>query len=209
MEIMMIVGLLTGLATLFLGQGYYQRRFEEAMPDIKLYRVIQLVIPVAVAGLFARYEYDALRSGQLIVLASLLILAGKIDKHEKIIPNAIIGVLLLTKAVALAIEFIFGRSDFAADFANGFLGFAVMAITLSVVRLIYKSSIGMGDIKLMVVIGLYLGVMRSMYILLVASIAAMAVSLVSMARKKMGMKDGLSFGPSIALGGLIVLILGI
>ncbi|MBQ8166376.1 MAG: prepilin peptidase [Lachnospiraceae bacterium] len=207
--IMMLIGLLIGLATYVLGQEYYSRRFDENMPKLKGYMVAQIALPVIAAFCFDRFDYDCLYSAQLMVLMSLLILAGKIDKHKRIIPNIIVITLLAVRILALGVLSIMDRQGFAEELANCLCGFTVMLVTFILVRLVYKNSIGMGDIKLMVVVGLYLGIMRSMYVLLLASVLAVIVSLTSMARKRMGLKDSLSFGPNIAIGGVVVLILGI
>ncbi|MBQ8317623.1 MAG: prepilin peptidase [Lachnospiraceae bacterium] len=207
--IQMIVGMLIGLSTLMLGQEYYRNRFKTSMPDVKVYGIAQVTLPMVMAGLFCRYGYHLLISLQLVILMSLLLLAAKIDKHNMIIPNGIIVVLLATKTVLWLMFYLIDLKHFAEDISQGLCGLVVMAVTFLVLRLAYKGGIGMGDIKLMVVVGLYLGVMRSMYVLLVASMAAVVISLMSLAKGKLKVKDSLSFGPSIALGGVIVLILGI
>lgn len=207
--IMMIMGMAVGVATFYLGQDYYESRFEIPMPNIKIYRGMQVVIPSVAAGLFTWYGYDLLKAVQLVFLIALLLLAGKIDKHNRIIPNALIGVLMMFRILAFIIWFFLDRQQLASELTSGLCGFFVMTIIFSLLRLMYKQSIGMGDIKLMIVIGLYVGLMRSLYILLIAAIGAVVVSMVAMIKRRMTIKDSLSFGPSIALGGIVILIIGI
>ena len=207
--IMMIIGVAIGVATMCLGQAYYEGRFKELMPEVKLYGMVQMLIPTVAAGLFAWYGYDVLKVAELTILLAVLILGGKIDKHTRIIPNILVVVLFAQKIFFLVCRFAFDKEQFAQDVVYGISGLLVMLVTFTLVRTIYKQSIGMGDIKLMVALGFNLGIMRSMYILLVASVVAVFGTVVGMARKKVNAKDSFSFGPSSAFGGALVLILGI
>ena len=204
-----LIGMIIGFATYLLGQEYYTRRFGVTMPNKGIYRLMQITIPAVAAGLFCIYGYSLWNITQLVILTSLILLAAKIDKHHKVIPNDLIGILVIVKLMIFGCQFFVDKVELASDFSNGVCGLVTITITFVILRFMYKQSIGMGDIKLMMVIGLYLEMMRSMYVLLLSSIVAVTVCLLAMAKKRMTRKDSMSFGPSIAFGSIAIMILGI
>jgi leader peptidase (prepilin peptidase)/N-methyltransferase len=71
------------------------------------------------------------------------------------------------------------------------------------------AGMGMGDVKLVAVLGLFLGEEVAVAVF-VALLAAVAVGLVIIARKgaRAGRKTVLAFGPFLALGGVVAVIAG-
>ncbi len=137
-------------------------------------------------------------------LAFVLILVPVIfiDLDHRIIPNKIMAVgavaalaiVALTRSDALVEHLIAGAA------AGGFLLIAALA---------YPSGMGMGDVKLAGVMGLFLG--RAVGpAMLIALLAGSVVGAAIIARKgaKEGRKTAVPFGPFLALGGLAALFAG-
>jgi len=125
-----------------------------------------------------------------------------IDLGHRIIPNPI----MLVGAVAAIVLVLLTRADslgehlIAGAAAGGFLLVAALA---------YPSGMGMGDVKLAGVMGLFLG--RSVGpAMLVALVAGSLVGVAIIARKgaAVGRKTAVPFGPFLALGGLVGLFAG-
>ena len=128
----------------------------------------------------------------------LLIPITFIDLDHRIIPNVLTG---LGAVVALVLVAAFQTDDLvehliAAVAAGGFLLVAAIA---------YPAGMGMGDVKLAFVMGLFLGraVGPAMF---VALIAGSLVGIVVVRRH--GRKAGVPFGPFLALGGIVGLFAG-
>jgi leader peptidase (prepilin peptidase)/N-methyltransferase len=132
----------------------------------------------------------------------LLVPVTLIDLDHRIIPNTLmlvgtvvsVGILLLTDPGALTEHLI------AAAAAGGFLLIAALA---------YPAGMGMGDVKLAAVMGLFLG--RDVGpAMLVALVAGSVVGALIIARKgaKEGRKTAIPFGPYLAFGGLVGLFAG-
>ena len=132
----------------------------------------------------------------------LLVPVTLIDLDHRIIPNKLmlvgmvvsIGLVLATRPENLTEHLI------AAAGAGGFLLLAALA---------YPAGMGMGDVKLAGVMGLFLG--RSVGpAMLVALVAGSVVGALIIARKgsKEGRKTAIPFGPYLALGGLVALFAG-
>lgn len=137
-----------------------------------------------------------------IVLVTVLVPVALIDLDHRIIPNrvllpgAVIGlVLVATLERGVLVEHLI-----AAAAAGGFFLAAALA---------YPRGMGMGDVKLAAVLGLYLG--RSVApAVLVAVLAATVVGLGVIARRgaAVGRKTAIPFGPFLALGAVVGLLAG-
>jgi leader peptidase (prepilin peptidase) / N-methyltransferase len=137
-----------------------------------------------------------------IVLILLLVPAALIDLEHRIIPNritAIGAVLALVIGLALDPSGEPGRL-IAGAAAGGFLLVAALA---------YPGGMGMGDVKLAGMMGLFLGAAVAPA-LLVALLAGVLLGVVVIARKgsQAGRKTAIPFGPFLALGGLVAVYAG-
>jgi len=132
----------------------------------------------------------------------LLVPVTVIDFDFRIIPNK----LMLAGTVAALAILVLTRPDdipehlIAATAAGGFLLAAAIA---------YPAGMGMGDVKLAFVMGLFLG--REVGVALLAGLlAGSLVGIAIMARKGVaaGRKTSVPFGPFLAFGGLVGLLAG-
>jgi leader peptidase (prepilin peptidase)/N-methyltransferase len=132
----------------------------------------------------------------------LLVPVTLIDLDHRIIPNKLMG---LGTAVSLSILALTDPGSIpehliAAAAAGGFLLIAAVA---------YPAGMGMGDVKLAAVMGLFLG--RDVgAAMLVALVAGSVVGAAIIARKGAaeGRKTAIPFGPYLAFGGLVGLFAG-
>ncbi len=137
-----------------------------------------------------------------VVLILLLVPAALIDVEHRIIPNKITALgAVLALAIGLALDpsgepgrLIAGAS------AGGFLLLAALA---------YPGGMGMGDVKLAAVMGLFLGEAVAPAIL-IALLTGVGLGVVVIARKGAheGRKTAMPFGPFLALGGLVAVFAG-
>jgi leader peptidase (prepilin peptidase) / N-methyltransferase len=137
-----------------------------------------------------------------LVLILLLVPAAVIDLEHRIIPNRITGlgaVLALALGLALDPSGEPGRL-IAAAAAGGFLLLAALA---------YPGGMGMGDVKLAGMMGLFLGAAVAPA-LLIALLTGVTLGVVVIARKgaQQGRKTAIPFGPFLALGGLSAVFVG-
>lgn len=145
----------------------------------------------------------------LVKLYGLLLIvlsAGIIDAKRRIIPNVLILAGLLFRLLVYIYEFVY--VDAIKDvIINDLIGFAIGFVLLALVSLISKGSLGFGDAKLFGVIGITAGSFCTYSTLLVSLVISTVVSIVSIATKRMGRKDSFPFGPCIAAGYIIVVLL--
>lgn len=164
-------------------------------PLIELATAALLALTVVVIG-----PNEDVWPGLAFVL--LLVPVTVIDLDFRIIPNKL---MIAGTIAALAILALTRPDDIpehliAAVAAGGFLLVAAVA---------YPSGMGMGDVKLAFVMGLFLG--REVGVaMLVALVAGSVVGVAIMARKgtQEGRKTAIPFGPFLALGGIVALLAG-
>ena len=137
-----------------------------------------------------------------LVLVAVLVPIALIDLDHRIIPNKL---TLPAGLTAVALGAVLNPSGvpeqlIAGASAGGFLLLFVLA---------YPRGMGMGDVKLAAMLGLFLG--RSVAVALLAGVlAGTIVGLVVMARVgvERGRKTAVPFGPFLALGGAVALLAG-
>jgi leader peptidase (prepilin peptidase)/N-methyltransferase len=133
--------------------------------------------------------------------AAMLIAVAGIDLDHRIIPNKI----LLPAAVwGLAATIAFRPDNVDDVLIAGAAAFGALLLA----ALAYPAGMGMGDVKLAGVMGIYLGsgVAPAM---LVAFLAGSIVGLAIIAREgRDARKKGIPFGPFLAFGGLVGIVAG-
>jgi leader peptidase (prepilin peptidase)/N-methyltransferase len=163
------------------------------------------LVELLTAALFAAVVIDTGVNEHVwlgLALVAVLVPVAFIDLDHRIIPNAIVlpGAVAAVAIVAATEPSKLAEHLIAGAAAAGFLLVAVLA---------YPRGMGMGDVKLAGVLGLYLG--RSVGpAMLVALLSGTIVGVVIIARKGAaeGRKTAVAFGPFLALGGLVGLFFG-
>ena len=112
-------------------------------------------------------------------------------------------VLVISGISLLIVFYIFlPLSDFLMRAATGVILFLVMyGIKILGNSMFERESLGDGDIKLMLVLGIALGIVNSFVCLFFASVIALIFSLITLSRNKEGI---IPFGPFLIIGALIV-----
>ncbi len=165
---------------------------------IVLLGVATVALAIVVAAVQSSVAASVLRG--LVVLA--LVPCAAIDLERRIIPNRITGpgsVVALVAGLALDPGGELARVLWALG-AGGFLLIAA---------LIRPAGMGMGDVKLTGMIGLFLG--RSVVVALFAALIASVLTGVALATRRgvyAARKTALPFGPYLAFGGVLAALVG-
>ena len=163
-----------------------------------LYPAIELVTALLVVGCVLAFGLTA----DAVVAAGfccVLVAVSAIDLEHRIIPNRIV---VPAAAVALVVQTALHPSPewaVAALAASGFLFAAALA---------YPAGMGMGDVKLALLMGAVLGRTVSVA-LMVGMLSALVPSFYLLARHgRAARKMGIPFGPFLALGSVVALFWG-
>jgi len=172
------------------------------------YPVIEIGCAVLFGAVGARFADSAALPAYLVLAAGLLALSA-IDVEHYLLPNRIVfplaglGAALLGLAAALD-----GDGD---AYVRALLGGLVAYGGLFTIHLISPRGMGMGDVKLALVLGLYLawlgwGVLALG--LFLGFLSGAVVGLVLIALRLRTRKDHVPFGPFLAVGTLIAVLWG-
>jgi leader peptidase (prepilin peptidase) / N-methyltransferase len=165
------------------------------------YPVVEAITGVlAVAVVLVKHSaYDIVLG---LVLVGILVPVALIDLEHRVIPNKI-------TAPAAVAAVVIGLALNPAKVPEQLIAGAAAGGFLLIFALAYPRGMGMGDVKLAAVMGLYLG--RSVAVaILFAVLAGTIVGGVIMARSGVaeGRKTAVPFGPFLAAGGVFALLLG-
>jgi leader peptidase (prepilin peptidase)/N-methyltransferase len=165
------------------------------------YPLTEAGLAVLYVAVVAVFWGDATEIALGLVFVTMLMAITLTDLHRRIIPNK---VLLVAGAAAVIIVAIgdpgsFPERAIAAAAAGGAFFLAALA---------YPRGMGLGDVKLAAVMGLFLG--RNVApALIVALLAGSLVGIAIIARDgAAARKRALPFGPFLAFGGVVGLLLG-
>lgn len=149
---------------------------------------------------------SAINFVKLYGLFLIVVIAAVVDSKRRIIPNILIIFGLIFRTGIYIYEII-TKVDLKAVLINDLIGFVIGFVLLALVSLVSKGALGFGDAKLFGVIGLLSGSFCTYSTLLASLIVSVVFSVINLARKKMGRKDSFPFGPCIAVGYVIAVLL--
>ncbi|HEY7257524.1 MAG TPA: prepilin peptidase [Gaiellales bacterium] len=166
-----------------------------------LYPLVELAVGVAFAATAIVLRHDPAQLALGLVLVAMLAAITLTDLERRVIPNVILmaGAVAGVALVAATDPASLPERAIAAAAAGG--GLLLIAVA-------YPRGMGMGDVKLAAVMGLYLGAAVAPAIL-IAVLVGTCVGLGVMLRPgSAGRKTAVPFGPFLALGGVIALLAG-
>ena len=169
-----------------------------------MYPAVELITAATFAGGVAVYGMTPLLAVRL-VFASALIVLVTIDLQHKILPNAI----TIPGIVAGFVASWFlppGWMSSLIGIAAG--GGALLATAEAYYRVRGQEGLGMGDVKMLAMIGAFLGWPLMLLTLVRASFAGSIVGVALLASGRGTMQAALPFGTFLALGALVAAVAG-
>lgn len=164
------------------------------------YPAVELATALLVAACFLVFGLTPRAFISAIFVAALVVLSA-IDVERKILPNLIV----LPTAVVLFIAQVAFYPDRALEWTIAALG---AALFLFIALLAYPKGMGMGDVKLALLLGAVLGATVAVG-MMVGMVAAALVSIVFFVRHgAAARKMAIPFGPFLAFGAIVALFWG-
>jgi len=160
------------------------------------------LVEVLTGGLFALlywrfgFSFDFIR---FAVLTCILVSAAFIDIDHRIIPDK-----LNLFGIIAGIFFVFIPDSHTVK--DALLGLAAGGGLLLLVAVISRGAMGGGDIKLFAVIGLFLGLEKTMVALFLTFLLGGIAGVLLIATKIKSRKDYIPFGPFIGIGAFIAIM---
>ena len=135
------------------------------------------------------------------ILGVLLLAVGIVDFDTQLIPDS---VLIIGAVFGLVFAFYGDAMTVTESLTGGAaMGGTFYLISLIGEQLMKKESMGFGDVKLSVMIGLFIGWKMAFLAIFLSSIFASVIGLTAIGLGKMKFGKPFAFGPFIALGALV------
>lgn len=190
---------------IFLRNDVHELRVVEFLPKScgrVLYLIVAMVVFSVLIYVFSTIYVNTtwIHQIKLLSLVAFLVPIAAIDYRTELIPNEFLLAAIIARIVLLLIEFTLSVDSAFSVLKSSLIAAVILLLFFFLTLLVVKNSIGMGDVKLFAVIGLYQGILGSVNSVFFSLVASFFVSVVLLILKKKTRKDTISFGPCIMLG---------
>jgi leader peptidase (prepilin peptidase)/N-methyltransferase len=159
------------------------------------YPIVELATGLLYAAIVAAHGVSLVSLKYLIFVSLLIIITGT-DINTRLIPNAV-------TYPGMAIGLILSLFIPGISFLRSIVGLLVCGGVVYLLAWASKGGMGGGDIKLMGMMGAFLGWDAGLLALFVGALLGSVVGIVRIASGKQKRRDPMPFGPFLAVGGLI------
>lgn len=198
-----IITILVNILNLYLFR--YEHSKDEEKENVehsvnKAFVVAMFMMNILLANLIT-YIYDGsvVINVKLMILVSMMWPIAYIDFKKKKIPNDILKIMLIARAIILVPELIL-LGNVAHRLFSMLIATVAVLVACILCCLIVKGAIGMGDVKLFGVMALYLGLEGIWTAIFCALIVSFFIAVFSLITKKVKRKDNIPFAPAILIG---------
>lgn len=163
------------------------------------YPIVELITGLIFFLIVEKYGIS-LKACSYLIISAIAIVAAFIDLHWQIIPNT-----LVLFGLGLGIIIIIFLRPFSWSPLLGFLAGGLIMLALYIFS---GGMMGLGDVKYMALIGLYIGWPTILMVMLLSYTIGAVISLFLLLARLKKMKDAIPLGPFISLGAIITIIWG-
>jgi len=168
------------------------------------YPLVEAITALMFAAAWWYFGPGPLLASRLIFGGALLVLFA-IDLEHHLLPNAI----TLPGIVAGFVFSLFTAPGWRSSLIGLAVGGGVLwAIAEAYYRIRHEEGLGMGDVKMLAMVGAFLGWPLTLLTLMLASVSGTIIGMILIVTKRGGMKYALPFGTFIALGAAVAATVG-
>ncbi len=170
------------------------------------YLITELIFAALTVGCLLRFDLTLLCLRNYIFLCCLFCLTLT-DLKSYIIPNGCIIISAAAWLLYLPFSGMGWKDILFSVIASVVYGGGILLISLLLDKLLKKESMGGGDIKLFAVVGLYFGLVGTLFAVIIACVLGLIFAAVIKKKSKEGKKP-FPFGPAIAVSSVIMMFVG-
>ena len=149
-----------------------------------------------------RHFCPVLRQGFLL---ALLLAAAAADIRKKRIPNRLLLAALAGRVLLGLLELSCGILGTVPELVGIWLDSMLLTAAFFLLSMLFRKALGMGDVKLMGILALFLGAGEACRCFYRGLLTAAAVSLTLLAGKRIRIEEGIAFAPFLLAGYLLAL----
>lgn len=166
------------------------------------YPVVELLMALLSCAVFHRFGLTFTASGYFLFCAALLAIIW-VDIYHQIIPDRI-------SLPGIALGFLFSFFNANVTWQSSLLGILAGGGILYAIALLYyilrkQQGMGGGDIKLLAMIGAFLGWQSLLFVIFFSSLTGTIVGVAAMVKQKKGGATRIPFGPFLSIAALVYL----
>lgn len=176
------------------------------------YNNVAIIVLNILAFVIGGYLMQQYQFSSIVIIRNWILLYGLnilclIDYQKRIIPNRALMILLAARTLCLIVE-VFLLPEHLEILISSLIGLVGGAALFLFAGIICKSSIGMGDVKLVAVTGYFLGFQVLMSTLIITMLLTLIAGIIVLIKAKQGLKTTLPFAPFMMAGTLTAVLLG-
>lgn len=169
------------------------------------YFFVEMISAITTVIVFQHFALS-LQTPMLLLFTYGLIALSFIDLDYQFLPDAI-TFLLLWLGLIVSTQHIF--TDPTDAIFGAIAGYLILWLIAKLYLLIRKKEgMGLGDCKMLAMIGAWVGITALLNVLLISALLALFVSLILLLCKKMDINKRIPFGPFIAIAGWCTVLYG-
>jgi leader peptidase (prepilin peptidase) / N-methyltransferase len=167
--------------------------------------IVEASTALAFGLLFLKFPHSPASLAIVIFYFCLLLVIGVIDLEHQLILNRLV---YPAAPIAAALSLLAFRLDMVPDIERAAIGLAIGLVLFLLIALLSRGGMGLGDVKMAALVGIILGYPNVLVAIFLAIIAGGIIALILLATRKKGRRQGIPFGPFLALGTMLALIWG-
>lgn len=181
--------------------------FPETASEVVLFISIPVSLVIVYLMLSHYYQLENLKIAKNLCAISVLWPIAESDYKCFKIPNKLILYGILLRVLILFYEIIFAFDTLKLTFISEGIAIIASAVVCIACILMSKGSMGMGDLKMLLMVGSLLGLEGWIYSLMFSVVISFVVALLLLLTKKKSKKDAIPFAPFVLAGSLLSMIL--
>ena len=162
------------------------------------YPLVELLTAVSFYLVYLQYGLTVWTAAGCVLTAMLMVVTFT-DIDEGIIPDVITYPGMLAGL---------GFAFFTIGIKSAFIGMIAFGVVFFLIALLSKGGMGGGDVKLVAVIGAFVGPMNALLVFILSSLGGGLWAIVLLLLRQAGRKTEVRFGPFLALAAYIVYLYG-
>lgn len=178
------------------------RNKEKKSKKLIVYCIIGMFLVMIDACMLQFFYHDnaIYKNFRMIAFLSIMASVAYVDFTELRIPNEYIITGLVYWVLSIFVELICGSQFIVANIISSLIAAAALFIASLLCKICIRGSIGAGDIKLFVVMGLLLGLDGIWSAIFLSLVLSFITAIYFLITKRKGKKDAMAFGPALAIG---------
>ena len=195
----------------FTGDNLSQKIKNAIHKNIKvlIYNICAFVLMIALSfTLIKLYKSNTLIADmKIITLMAILVTVAVTDIRKQIIPNKIILIGIVFRVLYAVAELITLGSGYFSILKSDLLSLGLTFAMFLLGVLVVKNGIGMGDIKLIMLIGIFQGLSGVIGSLFFSLLTSFVIAIVMLITRKKTRKDSMEFAPAVLFGTVLSMFL--